>query len=489
MNLILIPIAFIFLFAGALLLNTLRLQRAVDDVEMVAKINSNKGIVSEHLAQAIRHRTISSHHMSESDQKPFREMHAWIEQTYPLITQRLKKKIINELSLIYTWHGSDPGLKAVLLNAHMDVVPAEEQTHKDWRFDFFGGVIQDGTIWGRGALDMKCSLVGILDAVETLLASGFVPLRTIHLAFGHDEEIMGLQGTVKIVEYLKDKGDQLAAVLDEGGMVSVGSLEGIDEPVALIGTTEKGYLTIKLTAEGKPGHSSWPPRQTAVGIIARAVAKMDDHPMPARLNCFLPTLKKIGYLMPFRLQLVIANLWLFKRFMIKRLEKKPEINALLRTTHAATMVAGGIKDNVLPATASATVNLRLLPGDSIDDVFAYYQKVIGDPRVKMEIDKIAGGWEASQMSSTDTPAYRSLELVVRQIFDNVPVAPLVFLAATDSRYYQPICHNIYKFSPNILTPQDQSTVHGINERISQDALVQMAAFYQRLIQVWGEAGF
>lgn len=489
MDLLLIPIALIFLLAGGLLFNTLRLQRASEFVEDAPKPSIDKSSTSQHLAEAIRHKTISKLNMNDEDRKPFLALHDWMARTYPLIADKLDKKVINDLSLLYTWKGSDPNLKPVLLNAHMDVVPAEEKTLKDWKFDPFEGVIQDGYIWGRGALDMKCTFIGILEAVEMLLGSGFTPHRTIHLAFGHDEEIMGMQGTVKIVEHFKNRQVQLAGVLDEGGMVSLGSLEGIDEPVALIGNTEKGYLTVKLSAEGKPGHSSRPPRQTAIGIIARAVALLDDNPMPANLEIFQPTLKKIGHMMPFGLQVVIANSWLFKKIMIKRLQKKPETNALLRTTHAATMVEGGIKDNVLPASASAIVNLRLLPGDRIEDVFAHFKRVIGDERVKMEIDKTAGGWEASEVSETDTPAYRSLELVVKQIFNNVPVAPFVFLAATDSRYYQPVCNNIYKFSPNVLTPQEQSSVHGVNERISQEALVKMTAFYHRLIQVWGEAGF
>lgn len=489
MSPVLIVLALVFLLAGLLLLNTLRLQRMPEDVEGAPPAAVDGQAISEHLAQAIRFRTVSARKGAEADIQQFLDLHAWIERTCPLLTRALKKTVINDLSLLYTWQGTDQTLQPVLLNAHMDVVPVDPQSIEEWSHDPFGGVIQDGFIWGRGALDMKCTLVGLLDAVEMLLARGYQPRRTILLAFGHDEEIMGYEGTVKIVEHLKSKNMQLAAVLDEGGMVSLGSLEGIDEPVALIGIAEKGYLTLELSARGKPGHSSRPPRQTAVGMVARAIALMDDHPMPARLDFFLPTLKKLGHLMPFMQQVVIANSFLFKRLIINLLEKKPETNALLRTTHAATMVKGGIKDNVLPAYALARVNLRLLPGDSIEKVISFYSKVIQDSRVKIEVDQAAGGWEASQVSSTDTPAYRSLELVIRQIFKNVPTAPFIFLAATDSRYYQPICSNIFKFSPHILTPEEQSRVHGIDERISQESLSQMAAFYFRLVQVWGDAGF
>jgi carboxypeptidase PM20D1 len=216
---------------------------------------------------------------------------------------------------------------------------------------------------------------------------------------------------------------------------------------------------------------------------------MDDNRMPATLKNVLPTLKKIGYLLPFSMQFAVANAGILRRMLVKELEKLPETNALIRTTHAATVIEGGIKDNILPAFATATVNMRLLPGDTIEGAMDHFGKAINDPRVKIEIANEASGWEASKISSTEDPAYLTLELVVRQIFDNVPVAPFVFLAATDSRFYQPICNNIYKFSPYLITPEDQTGIHGINERISQDTLAKMVAFYLRLMRVWGDAEF
>lgn len=165
------------------------------------------------------------------------------------------------------------------------------------------------------------------------------------------------------------------------------------------------------------------------------------------------------------------------------------MNAMIRTTHAATMIKGGIKDNILPALASAKVNCRLLPGDSVQNVIDHFIKVICDPRIMISIDEKSGGWSASDLSPIDTPAYLSLELVIRQVFKNVTVAPFTFLAATDSRYYQSICKNIYKFSPVLITPKDRSGIHGINERISVDRLGKMVVFFTRLMKVWGEAEF
>lgn len=489
MRLLLIPLALLIFLAAWMLLRTLKLQQKPDAVEPAVKCPIDHTRSAQHLSEAIQFKTVSKIHMLAEDLAPFEELHTWISRTYPLISQNLARTVINGHSLLFTWEGSDRSLKAALFNAHMDVVPVDEATLKEWKAEPFGGAIKDGFVWGRGALDMKSTLVCLLEAVEALLKEGYQPVRTLYLAFGHDEEIMGFNGSVKIVDHLKAKGVRLAALLDEGGMITQGSLAGVDAPVALIGNSEKGYLTMLLTANGAPGHSSRPPRQTAIGVIARAIALMDDAPMPFSLVQFLPTLKSMGYLLPFGLQFVVANAGLLKGLMIRRLAAKPETAALLHTTHAATMVAGGIKDNILPSTASARVNLRLLPGDSMESAFDHFRKVINDPRLKMTIDEKAGGWEASAVSSTATPAYRTLDLVIRQVFNNVATAPFVFLAATDSRYYQPICDQIFKFSPHLLTPQEQKSVHGINERISLDSLAGMDAFYYRLMRVWGDAGF
>ena len=359
----------------------------------------------------------------------------------------------------------------------------------EWKAEPFGGEMRDGFVWGRGALDMKGIMVGLLESVEALLKEGYQPQRTIYLTFGHDEEVMGFKGSLKIMEHLKAKGVDLAAVLDEGGIMSLGALPIANIPIAFIGNAEKGFLTMKLSAEGNPGHSSRPPRQTAIGIVARAIALMDDNPMPSSLKHCLATLKSIAYLLPFSLQFVLANEWLLKGWLVRKLKENPETAALLHTTNAATMIAGGIKDNVLPSSASAKVNLRLMPGDTIESTLAHFRKVVSDPRLKMEIDPQTGGWEASAIASTDTPAFRTLELVVRQTFNNIPTAPFTFLAATDSRHYQPICANIFKFSPYFVKPEEHKGIHGINERISQETLAGMAAFYYRLMRVWGDAGF
>jgi carboxypeptidase PM20D1 len=489
MNLILVPLALLIILVGWMLFRTIKLQHTPDEVEPAPKSPIDTAQISQHLSQAIQIKTISKMEMTEEDRSPFLEMQSWIPKAFPLVAENLTRVIINDRSLLYIWPGSDNHLKPVLLNAHMDVVPVDEATLDEWKADPFGGEIKSGSVWGRGALDMKGIMVGLLESAEALLKEGYKPQRTIYLAFGHDEEIMGYKGSLKIVEYLKAKGIQLAAVLDEGGIMSLGSLIADNTPIAFIGISEKGNLRMRLSAEGQPGHSSRPPRQTAIGIIARAIALMDDNPMPSHTEPSLLTLKNIGYMLPFGIQFIIANEWLLRSLLVKKLAGSPDTAAMLHTTNTATMIEGGIKDNVLPSSASARINLRIMPGDTIEKAFAHFRKVINDPRVKMEVFPEGGGWEPSGIASTESPAYKTLDLVVRQTFKNIPTAPFIFLAATDSRHYQPICKAIFKFSPYFISKEDQKGIHGINEHISQEALTGMASFYYRLMRVWGDAGF
>ncbi len=489
MAILFIVLGILLVLIAFMLVRTSQVSRAAEPVSKIEMPLVDTKEISQHLSQMIQIQSISKEGVGNADPQLFLDIHAWMEKTYPQLNSQLEKTSINKCSLLFRLPGSDASLAPVLFNAHMDVVPVDESTLPDWKVEPFSGTIREGYVWGRGAIDMKGQAVSLMEAMESLLRDGYAPKRTIYLAFGHDEEVMGFEGSKKIVEHLKAQGVQLSAMLDEGGFISEDGLPGVSEPFAMVGISEKGYLTLKLQAFAAPGHSSQPPRQTAIGVIARAIALLDDHPMPTHLEYFLPTLQSLAYLLPFSLRFVIANAWLFKGALIKNLSKSQQLNAMMRTTHAATMIDGGIKDNVLPASVTAKVNLRLLPGDRITDVMAYVAKVIGDPRVKISIDEENGGWEASAVSPVDTSAYRSLDLVTRQVFDNVAVAPFVFLAATDSRHYQPICKNIFKFSPLMLSSAELHGMHGINERILQKSFARMVSFYMRIMRVWGDAEF
>ncbi len=333
---------------------------------------------------------------------------------------------------------------------------------------------------------LNATLVSLLESVEQLIKSGYQPERTVYLAFGHDEEIGGQQGAACIADLLEKRGVKLAAVLDEGGAISVGAIPGISLPVALLGIAEKGHATLELLVEGRAGHSSMPPRHTAIGVLARALAQIEANPMPTHLTFANRMLGSLGAFMPMSMRLAFSNRWLFGGTIRKQLEAQPTTNALIRTTTAITMIDGGVKDNILPARARAFVNFRLLPGDRVADLMAHVRKVVNDDAVQLSLPE-GGHWEASPVSPVDSTAYQTLTTTIRQVFPDVLTAPYLVTGATDSRYFTSLTSSVYRFSPYLLNSELLQTLHGSGERISLDALASMVQFFMLLIPAWSSS--
>jgi carboxypeptidase PM20D1 len=234
------------------------------------------------LAQALRFATISHEDPAQVDRAPFRELHRFLEESFPQVHHSLKREVIEEYSLLYTWQGTDASLAPALFAGHIDVVPVESGTETEWQYPPFEGCVEEGYIWGRGALDDKVAVLGLLEAAEALLARGFQPHRTIYLAFGHDEEVGGTYGAKRIAALLQQRGVRLEFALDEGLAVTEGIIPKVSKPVAMVGIAEKGYLCLELSAESRGGHSSMPPSETAIGILSAAITRLERHPMPPR---------------------------------------------------------------------------------------------------------------------------------------------------------------------------------------------------------------
>ena len=432
------------------------------------------------LAEAVRIKTISH---SVDDPAPASELdrlHVLISSSYPLVAEKLKREVVGGHSLLYTWQGSDSSLAPALLMGHMDVVPVEPGTEADWTEDAFSGAIKDGVIWGRGTLDDKLSVFAILEAAELQLAAGFAPKRTLYFAFGHDEEIGGEKGAAAIAALLKSRGVRLAFTLDEGMVVVQGIMPGIEQPIAFIARAEKGYLTLKLDATTEGGHSSIPPRTTAIGKIARAITRLEENRFPARLQSPASDMfDTLGPYMSLPLKAIISNRWLLDPLLVSELGKGGATNAMVRTTTAVTIAEGGTKDNVLPSTATATVNFRLLPGTTMADVVAHVTEVIDDPDVVLTVKQ---GNEPSRISSLNSDGYRLIEKTIRETLPDVLVSPGLMLAGSDSKHYEEISENNYRFIPMRFGPEDLSRVHGTNERILIDNYVEIIQFYRRLMQ-------
>jgi carboxypeptidase PM20D1 len=443
---------------------------------------------AKNLAGALAFPTISWEAGSTDEQKKataeaFAAFHAYLEKTFLQVYAKLDHETIGENNLLFTWKGSDPSLKPILLMGHQDVVPVEGGTEGNWTHGAFSGDVAGGFIWGRGALDDKMTVVGLLQAADTLLAGGIQPKRTIYLAFGQDEEIGGLQGAEKIAQALKSRGVQLEFVEDEGGFLSQGIVPGVAAPVAMIGTSEKGYLSLELSVETPGGHSSVPPPESSIGILAAAVRKIERHPMPAHVQG--PVGEFLEYSADgasFPMKMVFRNLWLFGPVVRKILESSPDSNATLRTTAAATIFRAGTKDNVMPSRAAAVVNFRLLPGDTVAGVTEHVRQTVKDPRVKLQ--PLAGEppTEPSPRSDAASPQFQLMQKTLAQVYPEAIVAPFVFLGATDSKHYAALTPNILRFAPMVLESEEVNRIHGTNERIAVDNYARMVQFYSQLIR-------
>lgn len=434
------------------------------------------------LGEAIRFATISHEDPGMMDTAVFKGYLKFLADRFPLTDSLLEKETINTYSLLYTWKGSEDSLKPLILIAHMDVVPDGEENANGWEVPAFSGLVKDGMIWGRGSLDDKVSVMGILESVEMLLKSGFKPRRTVILGFGHDEEIGGQEGAVKIVEHLKKKNIKAEFLVDEGMVLTKGVVPGIDKTVALIGIAEKGFLSLQLSVDYAGGHSSMPGRETAISILARAINKLQEHPFDADFSEPVDLfLDHVGPEMPFMQRMAFANRWLFKGMIIKKYEASNSGNATIRTTMAPTIFKGGVKDNVLPSKATAVINFRILPGESIASVMEYVSRIINDERVKMTASNFAN--EPSPVSNIHGFGFSTLITTTKEVFGNeVITTPSLMIGASDSRHYTPVCDNIYRFLPVTFTSEDLERIHGKNERIAVSDYKKVIAFYWQLIR-------
>lgn len=435
------------------------------------------------LSKAIAFKTVSYYETKAFDREAFEGFHKHLKESFPNVHKKLKKEVIGEFGLLYTWKGTDEDKKPILLMAHQDVVPIEEGTEKDWTCPPFSGEIKDGYVWGRGTMDIKCCVLGTLEAVEVLLKEGFAPSRTVYLAYGYDEEIKGEYGAKAIAKILKSRGVSLEFILDEGGNIVKGAVPGVKEPVALIGNAEKGYLSLDLVVEAAGGHSSMPPRETAVGILARALDRIDKKVFPARMDSVAREFfETCGPEMRFPLKMVMANYGFFKGLLKIILAGSATTNASIRTTAVTTMLQGSLVDNVLPQKVKAVVNLRIFPGETINSVKEKLREIIGDDRVKI---LQTGYWDASEpagVSSVNSNGYKSIEKSVREVFPEVLAVPFIMIGITDSRHYKELTSNIYRFAPIVVDEEDLGRVHSTNERISVENYEDMIRFYIRLIR-------
>ncbi|TBO31147.1 M20 family peptidase [Aquabacterium lacunae] len=420
---------------------------------------------------------------TEDDQfgTEFQALHDTLAAQFPRVHTQLKRQVMGRHTLVYTWPGLDPQAAPIAFMAHQDVIPVAPQTESRWTHPPFAGVIEEGQVWGRGAWDNKGNLMAMLEAVEMLLASGHRPRETMYLIFGDDAEAEGQGGARQVAQWMKDEGIRLRFLLDQGSMITQGMVPGVGRPLAMVGMAEKGQMTLRLTAQARPGQASMPPTRSTIGVLGEAVNRLEQEPAPARLHG-LPR-EMLETLVPHAqglLPWVFGNLWLTEPLVLHSMASHPATRAMTRTTAVATMLQAGERSNALAAEASALVNVRLQPGDRVSDVEAHARRLLAN--LPVSIERLPNATEASTVSSTQTASFRALSRTLRELHPDVVVAPGLLVGYTDSRHFLEVADSIYRFSPLRATPADLDRLHGTNERIAVRNHVELIQFYERFMQ-------
>jgi carboxypeptidase PM20D1 len=440
---------------------------------------------AERLARAIRLRTITiigAEPAGDRSFAAFEDFFAFLRVEFPRAAGRLRWERVSALGLLGAWlppsAGAAPG--GLLLYAHCDVVPPGDESR--WTHAPFGGETAEGYVWGRGTLDDKGVLLAILEAVEALIAGGFEPAKPVYIAIGCDEETEG-RGARAIAARLAADGIRPDWMLDEGSVIADGVLPFLGRPAALVGTAEKGVVDVEIRVDGAAGHASMPGARTAAGVLAAVIADLERHPFPARLTPAVSGMFRClgrGAGPAVRAALAVARPLL----PLACGALGPQLAAMLRTTQAVTRLAAGEADNVLPSSAAAHVNLRILPGDTPAGVLARLARrtarrvprgfrgsvrATGDPH-----DPVAA-------SPASGPAWDAIGATLRELLPEAVLAPMLVTACTDSRHFAGIAGAIYRLMPALLDSSEIARIHGVDERLSLDNYGRMIAYYGRVI--------
>ncbi len=467
--------AFLLLLA-VLILRALAFKPKAEQAATPVPLEFDREKAHRDLAQMIRCKTVSDADPAKEDAAEFEKFHLLLPTLFPTVYATCEQIETGERAILLRWKGASDKEPLVLMS-HYDVVSVVEE---NWSRPAFEGLIENGVLWGRGTLDTKGTLNGILQAAEHMMQKGFTPKHDVYFAFSGSEEVNG-NGAPAIVDWLEKNGVEPGAVIDEGGAVVEKVFPGVKRPCALIGIAEKGMLNLEFSVTTNGGHASSPPPHTPVGVLSAACVKVEDHPFPFRLTKpALEMFDTLGRHSTFVYRLIFANLWLFRPVLNMICKRSGgELNALVRTTVAFTQMEGSKGMNVLPPKASMLANLRLMEGDTMQSATERIRRTVGDDNVTL---RIVGGMNPSRISRTDCEGWKNLKAAIADTWQGCIVSPYLMLACSDSRHYGRISDRVYRFSAMALSKEERGTIHGNDERIPLETVEKTVEFYLRVLQ-------
>ena len=437
-------------------------------------VDAQKAI--DDLAAMVRVRTVSGYDDDKVDWGEFARFRALLRERFPHVFAACTYEELGKSGVLLKLPGESADKPAVFM-AHYDVVPVNDD---QWDKPAFDGIIEDGVLWGRGTLDTKGTLCGVMEAAETLLRDGFTPKNDMYFAFSGDEEIAGSTQPT-IVQAFKARGVVPAIVVDEGGAVVDNVFPGVAQSCALIGLAEKGMMDVQFTLEGAGGHASAPPPHTGVGRLAKAVTEVENKPFSRKLTKPVAEMfDTLGRRSTVLYRVIFANLWCFLPVLDGICKKSGgELNAMMRTTAAFTQMEGSKASNVLPPKASVVANFRIITGETMESVLTDLRARISDKAITMQALR---GMDPCKSSETKGYGWEHLTAAVKQTWPEALVSPYLMVACSDSRHYCAISDNVYRFSAMYLTKEERGLIHGNNERIPTEKIVRTAQFYYRLLK-------
>ncbi|MEY2970553.1 MAG: hypothetical protein RLZZ599_926 [Bacteroidota bacterium] len=453
----------------------------------------------DRLRESITYKTISQDPRM-LDTTAFDNFGKFLRASYPEAFAKLTIDTFSTHTYFLHWLSTSSEAKNYLFIAHQDVVPVDQKSLELWHQSPFSGAmdvdpkdtleVNNPYIYGRGTLDDKSALMALMETLESLAFQNYQPAHNLYFCFGQDEEIGGRAGAALVAEHCRNTGLNFEAILDEGGIISTGSIPGLKEtPVALIGTAEKGYLSVEVSFNVAGGHSSMPNEETAITSAAAFIESLNDGLFKPEfsepLNGFIDHLAPE---MPWGLKTVFANRFLTEPLLLGLYQKSHTGRALTNNTAVATIIASGIKDNVVPASARVVCNTRILPGTTPEEVLNRYETLAAKFGGTVEPYQNMGS-AATATSSTASEEFTMLGQAVREIFPEALISPYLTIGGTDSKNFEGLSKNTYRFLPIVLSPAEVGGIHGTNERIALEDYQKMVLWYTTVVQLWSAGEF